>query len=68
MEEEDKENCPIGEELCSRLNDFHDRLMTHVSLKALLAPAVEEVHTIYEIKLRLMMIIINHTFYRMQMF
>lgn len=43
MEEEDKENCPIGDELCERLNIFHDRLMQHVSLKALLAPPEEEV-------------------------
>lgn len=43
MEEEDKENCPIGEDLCERLNIFHERLMQHVSLKALLAPPEEEV-------------------------
>lgn len=43
MEEEEKENCLIGEDLCSRLNDFHAGLMQHVSLKALLAPPEEEV-------------------------
>lgn len=43
LEEEDKENCPIGEELCERMNIFNDKLMQHVSLKALLAPPEEEV-------------------------
>lgn len=43
MEEDEKENCPIGEELCGRMNDFHEKLMTHVSLKALQAPETEEV-------------------------
>lgn len=42
MEEEDKENCPTGDELCERLNGFHDKLMQHVSLKALLAPPGED--------------------------
>lgn len=42
LEEEDKENCPIGEDLCERMNVFHDKLMIHVSLKALLAPPEEE--------------------------
>lgn len=43
MEEEDRENCPIGEELCEQLNNFHEKLMQHVSLKALLAPPEDEV-------------------------
>lgn len=38
LEEEDKENCPLGDDLCERMNDFHDKLMSHVSLQALLAP------------------------------
>lgn len=42
MEEEDKENCPIGEDLCERLSNFHEKLMQHVSLKALLAPPEDE--------------------------
>lgn len=45
MEEDDKENCPLGEELIERMNDFNDRLMVQVSLKALLAPEKEEVCT-----------------------
>lgn len=44
LEEDDKENCPIGEELCERMNIFHDQLMSQVSLKALLAPETEEVN------------------------
>jgi ryanodine receptor 2 len=43
LEEEDKENCPLGDELCEKLNEFHTRLMSHVSLQALQAPAEEEV-------------------------
>lgn len=42
MEDEEKENCPLGEDLCERMNVFHGRLMTHVSLQALLAPEEEE--------------------------
>ncbi|XP_038217168.1 ryanodine receptor isoform X32 [Zerene cesonia] len=38
LEEEDKENCPCGEELIARMNDFHDTLMSHVSLSALQEP------------------------------
>ncbi|KAF2882575.1 hypothetical protein ILUMI_23592 [Ignelater luminosus] len=38
LEEEEKENCPIGEELCERLNEFHDNLMGQVSLNALQVP------------------------------
>lgn len=43
LEEDDKENCPLGEELTERMNGFHDHLMGQVSLKALLAPPEEEV-------------------------
>ncbi|XP_067007679.2 ryanodine receptor [Anabrus simplex] len=42
LEEEDKENCPCGEELCERLNNFHGKLMGHVSLSALQEPAEGE--------------------------
>lgn len=35
LEEEEKENCPCGEELRDQLNSFHERLMSHVSLNAL---------------------------------
>ncbi|XP_049775985.1 ryanodine receptor [Schistocerca cancellata] len=35
LEEEDKENCPCGEELRDQLNTFHEKLMSHVSLNAL---------------------------------
>lgn len=42
LEEEEKENCPLGDDLCERMNDFHQRLMAHVSLAALLAPQEEE--------------------------
>ncbi|KAJ8982739.1 hypothetical protein NQ317_014037 [Molorchus minor] len=42
LEEEDKENCPLGEDLCERMNIFHGDLMKHVSLQALLDPQGEE--------------------------
>ncbi|XP_057661319.1 ryanodine receptor isoform X14 [Diorhabda carinulata] len=42
LEEEDKDNCPLGEDLCERMNNFHERLMRHVSLQALLTPEEEE--------------------------
>ncbi|XP_017777975.1 PREDICTED: ryanodine receptor [Nicrophorus vespilloides] len=42
LEEDDKENCPIGEDLCGKMNDFHEKLMHHVSLKALEAPPEDE--------------------------
>lgn len=42
LEEEDKENCPLGDDLCERMNVFHEKLMIHVSLQALLAPQEEE--------------------------
>ncbi|XP_025830516.1 ryanodine receptor [Agrilus planipennis] len=38
LEEDDKENCPIGEDLCDRLRGFHDGLMSQVSLNALQVP------------------------------
>lgn len=38
LEEEEKENCPIGDDLCEQLNEFHDRLMSQVSLNALQVP------------------------------
>ncbi|CAG9853862.1 unnamed protein product [Phyllotreta striolata] len=41
LEDEDKENCPLGEDLCERMNNFHERLMNHVSLQALLSPEEE---------------------------
>lgn len=41
LEEEEKENCPIGEELCERLNEFHDNLMSQVSLNALQVPELD---------------------------
>ncbi|XP_030749975.1 ryanodine receptor isoform X1 [Sitophilus oryzae] len=42
LEEEDKDNCPLGDDLCERMNGFHDQLMSHVSLQALAAPQDEE--------------------------
>lgn len=45
LEEEDKENCPCGDELRERLNKFHEGLMKQVSLNALQEPQ-EEVSTI----------------------
>lgn len=42
LEEEDKENCPLNEELSEQMNGFHEQLMGHVSLQALQAPAEEE--------------------------
>lgn len=42
LEEEDKENCPLGEDLCERMNSFHEKLMCHVSLAALQSPEGEE--------------------------
>ena len=43
FEDEDKENCPLADDLMERLSNFHDKLMVHVSLKALLAPENPEV-------------------------
>ncbi|XP_026743410.1 LOW QUALITY PROTEIN: ryanodine receptor [Trichoplusia ni] len=42
LEEEDKENCPCGEELIARMNEFHESLMAHVSLNALQEPDSSE--------------------------
>ncbi|GBP39010.1 Ryanodine receptor [Eumeta japonica] len=42
MEEEERESCSCGEELIARMNDFHESLMAHVSLKALQEPDPEE--------------------------
>ncbi|XP_060521135.1 ryanodine receptor isoform X2 [Cylas formicarius] len=42
LEEEEKENCPLGDDLCERMNNFHDQLMSHVSLQALQAPEEDE--------------------------
>lgn len=42
LEEEDRENCPLGDELTGSMHEFHDKLMNHVSLKALQAPEGEE--------------------------
>ncbi|XP_075987925.1 ryanodine receptor isoform X13 [Anticarsia gemmatalis] len=41
-EEELKENCPCGEELIARMNEFHESLMAHVSLNALQEPDGQE--------------------------
>ncbi|XP_050357853.1 ryanodine receptor isoform X1 [Nymphalis io] len=38
LEDDDPENCPCGEELVSRMNEFHESLMAHVSLHALQEP------------------------------
>nr|CAD7437731.1 unnamed protein product [Timema bartmani] len=38
LEEEEKENCPCGEDLSERLNGFHGQLMDQVSLIALQEP------------------------------
>lgn len=35
LEEDDVENCPCGTDLREKLNDFHSRLMSQVSLTAL---------------------------------
>nr|XP_026484093.1 ryanodine receptor isoform X5 [Vanessa tameamea] len=42
LEDDDPENCPCGEELVSRMNEFHEGLMTHVSLHALQEPDGDE--------------------------
>ncbi|CAH2061836.1 unnamed protein product, partial [Iphiclides podalirius] len=42
LEDEDKENCPCGEDLIARMNEFHESLMTHISLNALQEPDSEE--------------------------
>lgn len=43
LEEDDRENCPIGDELCEQLNKFHEELMSQVSLNALQVPEEEAV-------------------------
>ena len=35
MEEDDPDNCPCGEDLIVKMNDFHSNLMSYVSLHAL---------------------------------
>lgn len=45
MEEDDKENCPLVEDLSEKMNSFHEKLMVHCSLKALQASEDEEVET-----------------------
>ena len=35
ISEEDKENCPCGEELIAKMHEFHSNLMSYVSLHAL---------------------------------
>lgn len=42
LEEEDKENCPCGDDLRERLNGFHESLMGKVSLNALQDGSGEE--------------------------
>ncbi|XP_039761395.1 ryanodine receptor isoform X13 [Pararge aegeria] len=42
LEDDDPENCPCGEDLITRMNEFHESLMTHVSLNALQEPDGEE--------------------------
>lgn len=41
LEDDDKENVPCGEDLIARMNYFHERLMSHVSLNALQEPVGE---------------------------
>nr|CAD7395326.1 unnamed protein product [Timema poppensis] len=43
LEEEEKENCPCGEDLSERLNGFHGQLMDQVSLIALQEPEESDV-------------------------
>lgn len=47
MEEEDKENCLCQDELRSRLNQVHGKLMSQVSLIALQEPSEEVSYTRY---------------------
>lgn len=42
LEEDDTENCPCGVELREKLNAFHSRLMSQVSLTALQEPEENE--------------------------
>jgi len=41
LDEGDQENCPCGDDLRAALNDFHSKLMAHVSLSALQEPEPE---------------------------
>jgi ryanodine receptor 2 len=41
LEEEDKENCPCGDELRGLLQEFHEQLVGKLSLEALLEPSGE---------------------------
>ena len=43
LEGEDRENCPCGEELSEQLQNFHDQLMSKVSLSALQEPQESDV-------------------------
>ncbi|XP_043461888.1 ryanodine receptor isoform X4 [Leptopilina heterotoma] len=45
LEEDDSDNCPCGEELIGKMNDFHCNLMSYVSLTALqeAADAAQEI-------------------------
>lgn len=45
LEEEDSDNCPCGEELIAKMNEFHSELMSYVSLTALqeAADAAQEI-------------------------
>lgn len=45
LEEDDHENCPCGDELRERMNEFHTSVMRHVSLLALQEPSEEEEKT-----------------------
>nr|CAI5848298.1 unnamed protein product [Callosobruchus analis] len=51
LEEDDKENCPLGEDLCEKMSNFHQLLMAHVSLAALQAPQEEEENKEEQVKL-----------------
>lgn len=41
LEEEEKENCPLGDDLREKLASQHDAMMTIVSLNALKEPEEE---------------------------
>lgn len=49
LEEEEKENCPCGDELREKMNEFHDDLMSYVSLHAL-QEAADAANEIVEIE------------------
>ncbi|XP_069698288.1 ryanodine receptor isoform X7 [Periplaneta americana] len=50
LEEEDKENCPCGEELSEQLSNFHGKLMNCISLSALQEPEETEEQTVDVVK------------------